>query len=134
MIQMEIYEEFEKWLDDLLENNNMPENTAAFNFNLYEESVEDHIYSVQLIASERFDKDDPDWPCDEVWSSEEDVFCVDTSDEEDTGWKHALSLFSEMCSEYLENGKYKAVLLDSQGIGIGFVDGDIDLIYKAEKE
>ncbi len=134
MIQIEIYEHFAAWLDNLLENNEMPKNTAAFNFNLYEESVEDHIYGVQLIASERFDKDDPDWPCDEVWSSEEDIFCVDTSDEEDTGWKHALALISEMCSEYLENGKYKDILLDSQGVGIGFVDGDIDLIYKAEKE
>ena len=134
MLQTAIYEEFEKWLDDLLENNDMPENTAAFNFNLYEESVEEHIYGVQLIAAERFDKDDPDWPCDEVWSSEEDIFCIDTSDEEDTGWKHALELISEMCSEYLENGRYKDILTDSQGVGIGFVDGDIDLIYKAEKE
>ncbi len=134
MIQIEIYEHFAAWLDNLLENNEMPKNTAAFNFNLYEESVEDHIYGVQLIASEHFDKDDPDWPCDEVWSSEEDIFCVDTSDEEDTGWKHALALISEMCSEYLENGKHKDILLDSQGVGIGFVDGDIDLIYKAEKE
>lgn len=132
MIQIEIYEEFSNWLDNLLENNDMPENTAAFNFNLYEESVEDHIYGVQLIAAERFDSEDPDWPCDEVWSSEEDIFCVDTSDEEDTGWKYALELIKEMCEKYLESGNYKNILLGTNGVGIGFIDGDIDIIYKAE--
>lgn len=133
MIQIEIYEEFSNWLDNLLENNDMPENTAAFNFNLYEESVEDHIYGVQLIAAERFDSEDPDWPCDEVWSSEEDIFCVDTSDEEDTGWKYALELIKEMCEKYLESGNYKNILLGTNGVGIGFIDGDIDIIYKAEQ-
>jgi len=132
MIQIEIYEEFSNWLDNLLENNDMPENTAAFNFNLYEESVEDHIYGVQLIAAERFDSEDPDWPCDEVWSSEEDIFCVDTSDEEDTGWKYALELIKEMCEKYLKSGNYKNILLGTNGVGIGFIDGDIDIIYKAE--
>lgn len=34
----EIYSGFENWLDNLLENNDMPADTKAFNFNLYEES------------------------------------------------------------------------------------------------
>ena len=54
----------------------MPENTAAFNFNLYEEAVEDHMYRCQLIAADRFDPDDR--PATglaiTVWSSEEDIF------------------------------------------------------------
>ena len=29
MIQIEIYEEFEKWLDDILENSDIPENTVC---------------------------------------------------------------------------------------------------------
>lgn len=136
MIQMNIYEEFAHWLDDLLENNDMPENTAAFNFNLYEESAEENLYSIQLVAAGGFDPDDSEgnWACDEIWSCGEDIFTVDISDEDSTEKDHALELFREMCEEYLENGKYKDILLSSQGIGVGFVDGDIDLIYKAEKE
>ncbi len=130
-MQKEIYVEFESWLDSLLENNKMPAETAAFNFNLYEESTEDHVYSIQLIAADTFDSDDSDWACEEVWSSEENIFLVDTSDEQDTEWKYALQLITEMCSEYLENGKYKNVLRSTQAVGIGFVDGDIDIIYKA---
>ena len=108
MIQLPIYEEFARWLDDLLENNDMPEETKAFCFNLYEESDEDHIYGAQLIAAGEFDPDDKDgdWACEEVWTSGENIFTVDTSDEDDTGWNHALELFKEMAEEYMKNGKY----------------------------
>ena len=101
MLQMNIYEEFAHWLDDLLENNDMPEETKAFCFNLYEESDEDHIYGAQLIAAGEFDPDDKEgeWACEEVWSCGENIFTVDTSDEEDTGWNHALELFKEMAEE-----------------------------------
>ena len=133
MVQIEIYEEFEKWLNDLLENNTIPDDVKAFNFNLYEEFEEDSIYGVQLIAADRFDENDPDWACDEVWSSEEDIFCVDTSDEEDSGWKNAMDLISGLVSEYLENGLHRNLLRGTDAVGIGFVDGDIELLYKAEK-
>ncbi len=130
----EIYSEFADWLDNLLENNDMPENTQAFNFNLYEESEDEYIYGVQIIASDRFDADDGDWACYEIWSSEEDIFCVSTSDEDDKGWQQVLKFMTEIVCDYLENGKHKDILFNSKGIGIGFVDGEIDIIYKAEDE
>ena len=134
MIQTEIYEEFSAWLDNLLENNEMPEDTAAFNFNLYEESEDssEHIYGVQLIAADRFEPEDGEWACYEAWSSEEDIFCVDTSDEEDTSAQYAQKLIGEMVSEYLASGKYRDILLGTQAVGIGFVDGDIELLCRAE--
>lgn len=129
----EIYSEFTNWLDNLLENNDMPENTQAFNFNLYEEEDGDFIYGVQIIASDRFDAADDDWACYEIWSSEEDVFCVSTADETDKGWQQAQKFITEMVCDYLENGKYRNILLNSKGIGIGFVDGEIDIIFKPEE-
>ena len=136
MIQIEIYEEFEKWLSDILENNDMPENTAAFNFNLYEESAEEHLYSIQLVAAGEFDPDDSEgnWACDEIWSCEENIFTVDISDEESTDKDHAFELFREMCAEYLECGQYKGVLLGVKAVGICFIDGEIDVFYNADKE
>lgn len=128
-MQLEIYAEFSQWLDNLLENNDMPEKTAAFNFNLYEESEEDSVYGVQLIAADRYDAEDGgEWACYEVWSSEEDIFCVSTSDEDDKSWQGAQKLITEMIYEYLENGKYGRILTSAQAVGIGFVDGDIDII------
>lgn len=126
---MDIYLEFEKWLDNLLENNDMPENAIAFNFNLYEE--EDDSYGIQLIASDEFDENDSDWACSEVWSSEEDIFYISASDEQDKDWRKALEFISNLICDYLENGKYKHILLAEKAIGVGFVDGDIDLLYKA---
>jgi len=129
----EIYSSFADWLDNLLENNNMPENTQAFNFNLYEEAEGDCVYGVQIIASDRFDADDDgDWACYEIWSSEEDIFCVSASDEDDKSWQAFQKFITEIICDYLENGKYKNVLLNSQGIGVGFVDGEIDIIFKPE--
>ena len=130
MIQLPIYEEFAHWLDDLFENNDMPEETKAFCFNLYEESDEDHIYGAQLIAAGEFDPDDKDgdWACEEVWSSGENIFTVDTSDEDDTGWNHALELFKEMAEEYMKNGKYSGIIKGAKGAAIGFVDGELEML------
>lgn len=124
----EIYSEFANWLDNLLENNDMPENTKAFNFNLYEEEEGEYIYGVQIIASDRFDADDDEWACCEIWSSEEDIFCVSTADEDEKGREQAQKFISEMISDYLKNGKYKDILINSNGIGIGFVDGELEYI------
>lgn len=126
---MDLYMEFEKWIDDILENNDMPEETAAYCFNLYEESVEDSVYGVQLIAADTFDEGDGDWACEECWSSEENIFCVELSDEENKDWKAALKLISGWAKEYLAHGK-NADILTAKPIGIGFVDGDLELLHK----
>ena len=115
MLQMNIYEEFSRWLDDLLEINELPDSTKAICFNLYAESEEENLYSAQIA-------------CDMVWSSEENVFIVDTSDEDDTGWKHAQDLFKEMVEEYFRTGKYGRILRSFEGAAIGFVDGDLELL------
>lgn len=124
---MDLYIEFTGWLDSVLENNEMPEETKAFCFNLYEESAEDCVYSVQIIAAERFDAEDIEWACDECWSSEEDIFCIELSDEADKDWKAAQNLITEWVKEYLANGKYSGIL-NAKPVGIGFVDGDLELI------
>ena len=129
MIQVEIYEAFVNWLDNILENNDMPDETVSFCFNLYEESTEDSVYAVQLVACEAFDENDPDWACEECWSSEEDIFCVELSDESEKDWKAAQKLITGWVKEYLGNGKY-ADILTSKPVGIGFVDGDLELISR----
>ena len=129
MMQLQLYEAFVNWLDNILENNDMPDETVSFCFNLYEESVEDSVYAVQLVACEAFDENDPDWACEECWSSEEDIFCVELSDEAEKDWKAAQKLITSWVEEYLGNGKY-ADILNSKPVGIGFVDGDVEIIRK----
>ena len=131
IVMSEIYTEFADWLDNLLENNDMPENTVAYCFNLYEEDIKEHIYSIQLVGTDTFDENDGgDWACCEVWSSQEDIFCIDISDEDEKDRSHALEIFRSFAENYLETGKYKNILLKSGAVGMGFVDGDMNIIYK----
>lgn len=123
----EIYDAFSAWLDDILESVEMPAETKAYCFNLYEESLEDSVYSVQLIAADKFDENDPDWACEECWSSEEDVFCVELSDEKEKDWKAAESLIKALAGKYLNSGKHGGILREKP-VGIGFVDGDLSII------
>lgn len=124
---MEIYIEFEKWLSKLLEND-MPDNTAAYNFNIYEE--EDETYGVQLIASDEFSEDDDDWACSEIWSSEEEIFYIDHSDEKDADRERGLEFISQLISDYLEKGEKADTLKAVKAVGAGFVDGDLKILYK----
>lgn len=110
----------------------MPEKTAAFCFNLYEESVEDSVYSAQLVACDKFDESDSDWACEECWSSEEDIFCIELSDETEKDRKAAQQIFTDMAVDYLTEGKYGKILSSKEAVGIGFVDGDIELLYRAK--
>ncbi|MDE6832820.1 MAG: hypothetical protein K2J39_01020 [Ruminococcus sp.] len=122
----EIYQSFAEWLDSLLEKNDIPADTKAFNFNIYDE--EGDVYSVQLIASDRFDASDDEWACYEIWSSEEDLFFVDASDEDDKSGETFEKFATDMISGYItQNDVLKRV-----PVGIGFVDGDLNIIYIPE--
>lgn len=117
------YSNFEEWLDGILSNENeMSDEIVAFCFNLYEDA--DDYWSVELIGSASFDKDDDDWPCDEVFSTRETPLTwrfIMTYEE-------CLHTIESHLSEYLQNGKYSKILLSKQGVGYGFVDGDLFLM------
>jgi hypothetical protein len=120
----DLFKDFSEWLDKVLEENNL-DSVIAFNFNLYEGIDEYHI---QLIGSDKFDVDDSDWACYEIFTTEENIFRIDSkyTGEE---WYGALDFCIKIVTEYLKNGKNKDRLLEKRGAGIGFVDGDLYIIY-----
>lgn len=120
-----MYEEFEEWMDSL-SLDDQPENVIAYNFNIYD--GEENTYDIQLIGSDQFDEDDPDWACSEVYSSEENVCFIEISGELEN-WEKAQKIFAEYVRRYLESGKYSDLLKNAKAVGIGFVDGDIELVY-----
>lgn len=127
-MENEIYNAFTDWLNSLLEKD-MPENTKAYNFNLYEE--EDETYGIQLIASDRFyENDGGEWACSEIYSSEEDIFYIDHSDEKNADRQRGMEFICSLINEYLKNGKYSDKLKNSKAVGAGFVDGDIEILFK----
>ena len=60
------YKEFEKWVDSSL-NTELPKDVVAFCFNLYDDG--NGQWSVELVGTSSFDKDDSDWACNEVFDT-----------------------------------------------------------------
>ena len=117
-----MYNEFEAWLDGAL-SVELPEDIVAFNFNLYEDG--DNLWSIELIGASSFDAEDPDWACDEVFTNREEPLSWSA----ETDWENVLETMTVYVEKYLEEGKYADMLKSYDAVGIGFVDGDITIVY-----
>ena len=114
---------FVKWLNQVLDNK-FPENMVAINFNLYEDG--NNQWSVELIGTSRFDVEDDDWACDEVFSTRDNPYVFSRIGK----WNDILDEVSSWLSEYLHSESAAFKMKVCQGIGIGFVDGDISILYR----
>lgn len=119
-----MFDEVSKWLDSVLEQN-LSEEVAAFCFNLYDDG--ENTWSMELVGTKRFDADDEEWPCDEItdFGTRKEPFAW----EKPTEWDKALEEMRGILTRYLENGKFANVLKSKAGVGIGFVDGDLEILY-----
>lgn len=119
------YESFSKWLDNLL-SQDLPDEIIAFNFNLYEGCNE--TYDAELIGTDEFDQEDEDWACSEIYSSGDCLFSISKTDNINY-WEKGLEVFSALIKRYLNEGNYSSILKSKTGIGAGFTDGDIEILY-----
>ena len=110
--------DFFEWLDLILKNE-LNSEIKAINFNLYEDT--DNKWSVELVGTFSFDKDNDDWACDEVFTTRDQPFVIEC----ESDWKLVETFFIGLVNEYLSSGKLK----EYQAIGIGFVDGDLQILY-----
>lgn len=117
-----MYKEFEKWIDEILEYN-MPLPGIGINFNIYEDA--DMHWSVQIISSLEFDAEDPDWCCEEAFTTGENLYTW----EQEASWKEILDSTCDMIKKYLAEGKYANELKQYAGISTGFVDGDLEMLF-----
>ena len=115
------YEDFEKWVDTALAVE-LPENIEAFCFNLYEKG--NNVYAVEIIGSPTFDETDENWDCDEVFNNRGYPLCWKS----DKSWEGVLEDTVAHVKRYLKEGKYASLLLSKKGVGVGFVDGNIELL------
>ena len=116
---------FYNWLEDALKK--LPGNVEAVNFNLYEDN--DDKWSVELVGTSTFDENNSDWACNEVYVTRENPYVLTKKSD----WKAIENLFTTFLLNYLERGKYAHILKEYRGIGIGFVDGDLSILYKKDK-
>ena len=121
---MKMYNKVSEWIDGVL-SAPVPDEVAAFCFNLYEN--DEYWWSMDLIGADRFDPDDQDWACDEVtdFNSRDPLFTWQAECE----WDEALDTMVDILTKYLNEGKYADLLKSKNAVGIGFADGDIEIIY-----
>ncbi len=113
----------EKWIDDIFEDT-IPGEVIAIAFNLYEDG--DNHWSIEMIGSDSFDAEDSDWACDEVFDTRDDL----QSWVKKATWEEILEEVITKIKKYIETGKYAEQMKSYEGIGVGFVDGDITIVYQ----
>ena len=113
------------WIDNILKDKVISANIVAFCFNLYEDI--DGSWGMELVGAERFDLEDEYLPCDEVtdFGSRENFYNWKMECE----WDEALNYMVSQLKQYLSNGKYAELLKSKTGVGVGFVDGDLEILY-----
>ena len=122
-----MYKGFSGWLDRHL-SKGLPDGIIAVNFNLYEGSGQ--TYDVELVGCDSFDEDDEDWVCDEVFTTRDDLFCLERTDDI-SGWEQGLACVTDFVEKYLSEGGFASILKKYEAVGIGFVDGDIEIVYRS---
>ena len=122
--KIDLCKEIAVWLDQIL-TQDIPLEVTAFCFNLYEDVGQK--WSVELIGAAWFDEKNEDWACDEVthFKTRQDPF----SWEEEATWEDILSKISNALREYLKSGTYAEKLKSKSAVGVGFVDGNIQIVY-----
>jgi hypothetical protein len=117
-------QEFSAWVTAALDQP-IPLDTIAFHFNLYEGLDSVHV---QLIGARSFSVGDQQWPCDETFTTGEDIFEVPYQFV-GAEWPEWLESMKTVVQAYLASGTKSARLRASHGIGIGFVDGDVHVLW-----
>lgn len=127
--RLTVTDELFAWIDDAL-SREVPERTAAFHFNLYEGIDSVHI---QLMGTDAFETGEvPErdyWPGAETFSTGEDIFEI-PFEVAGSDWKQWLVTCVDMLRSYIATGCNSGVLRSSNGVGVGFVDGDMYVLWQ----
>ncbi len=112
------------WIHEAL-NQDIPENVNALCFNLFEWGGGD--FGIEMIGTSFFDKDDPDWACDEIWEPVPRSLSEEfTAKNWESYFEITKTLISPIVAQQLSNKKNLHII----AVAIGFVDGDLEEIFE----
>jgi hypothetical protein len=118
---------FEAWVNRALAQD-IPEDVRALCINLYETG---DAFGLEMIGAPRFDSADADWACDEVFAYREDPLEIPAG-RFDGKWDRCLAACTELLQGYLRSGAEAHRLESYDAVAIGFVDGDLEVVWKRE--
>jgi hypothetical protein len=125
---MSFDDSFKAWLRQSLDTA-VPASVRAFSFNLYESENDDSPFRVDLIGSPDFDLEDGDWACEEVWEATPGLLPIPAAFST-SSWQTCLANVKALVLRALEDKAIGDILLTREGIAVGFVDGDLDLVWQ----
>lgn len=124
---MNFEDTFKYWLENALQKG-VPGSVKAFSFNLFEYPETNEVkFGVELVGTETFDESDSDWACDEIWEPEQRTLAIPIS-YSGKSWEDCFGRIKELVTALLNCGAV-AVLKSRSGVGVGFVDGDIEIVW-----
>jgi hypothetical protein len=118
--------EFNRWLEAALKEATKSD-ARAFCFNLSEP------WSIEVVGARKFDDADSDWGCDEVYRPKQKEFWLppeEVGDDWETVFESAKGLIARYCASNFDGA---ALLLSSEAVAVGFVDGELHVIHRKEK-
>lgn len=120
---------FATWIAEAVATG-LPPEVKALSFNLYEPAGEPGVrFGVELIGADRFDEADPDWACDEVWEASPRGISIPEQYSGDT-WERCLEKMVDLVRRQVgENSTIATAVRTVQGVAVGFVDGDLELVW-----
>lgn len=123
----ELQKAFNSWVHDAMPATSI-EGLKAFCFNIFED---DTTFLVELIATATYDIEDElcDWACDEIWSSGDVMFILPHA-EVGTAWEEVQETICIFVEDLIETECPASDFLQkSQAVAVGFIDGDIELVW-----
>ena len=118
--------EFGIWLEKSFEVK-IPNEVKAFSFNLYEGGSD--YFGIELIGASAFDFEDEDWACEEIWEPQMRQLSIPINYSGDS-WQECLARMKNLTIRFLNSDSNVAKELKSrEGVGIGFVDGNLEIIW-----
>jgi hypothetical protein len=127
-------QQFYSWLNQAFENG-LPTEINAFCFNLhFPGGYDDVIIGIEVVGFEKYDKDDVDWACgpEEKWEPIQRELPIPISYSTDD-YDICLMKMRALIEKFLGlNNLAAKKLKQSEAVGIGYVDGDLTLIWDRE--
>jgi hypothetical protein len=131
-VMIDFEKTFHNWLEEGFEIE-PPIEVMGFSFNLDESAYEEgYEFGVELIGAERFDLDDEDWACGEIWEPKKRKIFIPISYSGET-WEECLEKMKTLVIKTINSDKsFVEKLKSREGIGIGFVDGSLEVIWRKQ--
>lgn len=128
---MSFEQEFQKWLVSALPER-VPGGVVAFSFNLYEPALVGGVkFGVEVVGTSEFDPEGEDWACEGVWEPSKRQLHIPI-EFSGADWETCQSRVKDLLLQVLQSeNKSSSLLKSTRGIGVGFVDGSIDIIWQA---